>query len=360
MHILSDKMIDEALKYNQGRHELDNSDAINAMRIHFSLSADGSIDKGFVLAVAQWQLNQGLIVDGKLGPITHGSIIRSIANDIPIKHPLPPIVKRWGYDHAELTKFPYKDIQLELATSNGTWGSGMIRLVSGYSTSRKTFNRGLDSFITLDTYSLGIAHWWAESAPELLSELATKEPEIASWAWGDKVAILLQDEDWLLEIIPPKRGKKQYDDSLAWLLAGWWACARHPRVVRIQVETWFQEYINRALNVANSMHWTDHLASDIGGKILAALTRAANSGKGARHIRKFDSGGSPLDTLKKFYNTGRDNGGYGKPDRWKKISTWTNFTGPAPVGLDEMVNGVDVNTEPLRHNGDKLIFPTDL
>jgi len=72
------------------------------------------------------------------------------------------------------------------------------------------------------------------------------------------------------------RCKKTLQPELHWLLSGWWACARHPSVARIQCELWLDQYVGHARTAVHRLGWEPELKGSEGGKILAALTRAAS------------------------------------------------------------------------------------
>jgi peptidoglycan hydrolase-like protein with peptidoglycan-binding domain len=183
MSILSDPEIQSALDYNAGREALDDPGFIGDIQELLGIARSEQLDAVLVEAVAAWQMQQGLEVDGKVGPNTERSLRRALSWQPAALHALPPITRRWHFDHAELAPFPYSDRQLEAVTGTGSWSAGAIRLVTGYDAARRTVNRGWDSFTTLDTFSIGIAHWWSDTAPELLAEIARREPELAAWAW---------------------------------------------------------------------------------------------------------------------------------------------------------------------------------
>jgi peptidoglycan hydrolase-like protein with peptidoglycan-binding domain len=362
MPILTETEIRAALDYNAGRDALKDPDLVGAIQESLGIARSGKIDRAFVEAVAAWQMQQGLEVDGKVGPKTERSLRRALSPQPAPLHGLPPITRRWGFDHAELRPFPYSDTQLEAITGTGSWTAGAIRLVAGYDAGRRTVNRGLDSFTTLDTFSIGIAHWWADTAPELLAEIARREPNLAAWAWGRHTAEQLEDEDWLPTRHPPRRGKKTLQPELHWLLSGWWACARHPSVASIQCELWLDKYVGRARTAAKRLGWEDELMGSDGGKILVALARAANSGRGSTQIRQFRQGDGALAALKRFYLADRDDSprGYDKPDRWKKIVAWNEFDGPAPDASADLLQGLDFSVAVQRHDGSTVVFPASV
>jgi hypothetical protein len=161
MSILSHSQIRSALDYNADRDALNNPSFIGDIQELLGIVRSEQLDEVFVEAVAAWQMQQGLDVDGKVGPNTEGSLKRALSPQPATLHPLPPITRRWGFDHAELTPFPYSDRQLKAVTGTGSWSAGAIRLVTGYDAERETVNRGWDSFTTLDTFSIGIAHWFS-------------------------------------------------------------------------------------------------------------------------------------------------------------------------------------------------------
>ena len=77
--------------------------------------------------------------------------IKVIRMELSPLHPLPIITKKWGYDHAP-NVFNKVDEQWRQITGDGTFVSGLLRLVSNYKGGGK-FSRGPDSWISLDTVS---------------------------------------------------------------------------------------------------------------------------------------------------------------------------------------------------------------
>lgn len=280
----------------------------------------------------------------------------------PTEHPLPPFKRRWGYDHAEVTGWPYRDAQWIKVTGSGSWEAGMLRMVSGYSPTRGTVSRGPDAWISLDTYSVGIAHWWARTAPTLFARIALEAPALATWAWGSERARKMEDPRWLPSQVKPRRRKNQkvrgHDPRLDWLCEGWWAIARHPRVIKIQCEHWLGNYPASARTHARKLGWDRALRGADGGRILAALTRMHNSGAAYRRVRagkKASGSRRPMEILETAYHLPKDKGGYGKPGRWKKLIAWSEFTGPAPERLSS--SSLVLTATPRRTDGSGVVFP---
>lgn len=106
------------------------------------VSRDGVIGAETIQAVAYWQAAIGLSADGKIGPNTRNVLDLVLAGHDSVEpkvlHPLPSLKDRWGYQHAELTDWPYHDTQLEDMTASPPWGAEAIRLVSGYDAENRT------------------------------------------------------------------------------------------------------------------------------------------------------------------------------------------------------------------------------
>jgi len=187
-----------------------------------------------------------------------------------------------------------------------------------------------------------------------LSIIANKLPEITSWGWGDEIGRNLGDPEWLEKRHPPKRGKMLLESELHWLLSGWWACARHNDVVKIQTEEWFKKYVSRAVRIAERLDWMNELETENGGKILVALARASNSGKSDKHIKDFIADDGAFKALERFYLS-KD--GYDKEKRWQRIITWSNFEGPAPSEIDKLSNDLNFLVQPKRTDGSTIEIP---
>lgn len=294
-------------------------------------------------AVVDFQAEARLDPDGLVGTKTRRALERRMRPATASGHMLPRLDYKWGYHHAipeSVTRVPadmkLRDPELRDLTSSGSWLAGMLRLVSGYKPSRDVFSRGLDSYISLDTYSIGIAHWWASTAPKLISKVVRAAPGAAEAAWGARVAQAMRDPAWLRRQIPPKRGHMRHDPDNDWFLAGWWQIARDRIAVRVQIETWAKTYVNKAYRLADQYDFD--LGTDDGGKILAGLARMCNSStsiarRSIKTGRKLKPHADQLEQLKAGFHTSRSDGGYGKPKRWKVISSWEEFEGPAPSEL---------------------------
>jgi hypothetical protein len=307
-------------------------------------------------------MQHGLVVDGKVGPNTERSLRVALSPQPAALHPLPPITRRWRFDHAELAPFPYSDTQLEAVTGTGSWSAGAIRLVAGYDAARRTVNRGWDSFTTLDTFSIGIAHWWADTAPELLAEIARREPDLAAWAWGSKTAELLADEDWLPSRHPPQRGKKTLSADLHWLLSGWWACARHPSVARIQCEQWLHKYVGRARTAARQADWEQEIspgrmAADIGGPDPCGQFRPGLD----PDPRRSEGTTAPWLRWKRFYladRTAAQGLRQAGPLEQDHLVERVQRSGARPAV--DLLQGLDFSVPVQRHDASPVVFPAGL
>lgn len=336
-------------------------------------TVDGDPGPKTARAVAEWQEDHGLEVDGAVGPTTLAAIRGAkkargekfsphVSDDA--LHPMPETrwySRRSGYEHA--IKFPYVDRHWLALTAILTWVAGMMRLLT--QTRGDRCNRSPWSITSLDLLSLGIAHWWAYSVIELIARICRELPGLAAWAWGEararamvdpnavlwifveavaeadagkrrgrlaREALKERDKDKAHKALRSRRGR--WPRQLEWFVVGWWALAGHQAVVRIQVETWLETYVRRGLRYARALGIEDHLTGPDGNRIMAALCRAGNSGKRPRGISKR----SPLRDLERWYRRDRSAGGYGKPRRWQQIESDPRFDGPwtgaSPDDLD--------------------------
>lgn len=251
------------------------------------------------------------------------------------QHPVPAAARKWGYDHLPLV-YDRRDPQATAMTEGSVAGS-LLRLVGGFDRERETWSRAWDSWISLDTYSIGVAHWWAETAPGLLARIAREEPILAAWAWGDDGAKLLDDPDKLRALTGTQRGKMPHRAELDWLLAGWYEIARHPRCVAIQADHWLGNYARKAWERMERYGW--HRASS-----LAALARMANSG-GLRHIdaarKRLGSRADESDVCELALGDGY----YDHPERWDAILADPVLAGEVdskPTADDLRLTGVAV------------------
>lgn len=326
--------IDEAVAYNRERAPL-------AVRDQTTWRLRCPAKKSGVMWVARHQRALGLEVDGKLGPMTTAALEMRYGPLDTKKHtrvPMPFFVHRWGYDHAhdvDDLDWPTKSPAFEAATDDGSWESGAARLVAGYEPRTGTFHRAPDSYISLDGGSFGLAHYWGADAAPLISLLARELPAPADEAWGEQAG-LVADERRLARELGRAPGKMPHRHRLSWLVAGWRKVARQERAIHLQVDEWLQDKVREGRRLARAHGWGCELARRDGGRILAACTRLANSGygKGRRYIAAAsrDSDEGAMTVLERVYCTPRSQGGYGKPDRWVRITGWGEFRGPAPLG----------------------------
>lgn len=235
-------------------------------------------------------------------------------------HPLPEIKKMWGYDHAP-DVYNKVDLQWDKITGDGSFLSGLLRLVSGSKGGGK-FSRGPDSWISLDTVSVGIAHWWAATIPDLFARFAVEKPELVEWAWGKEAAAAMRNPNFLRGYLQAKRGKMPHNKKFDWLLAGWYEIARHPEIIKICVDRWLLSYLPPSVSVMRIYQWKR-------GDTKAGLVRLTNS--------RGSAGMSSLvkSAVKKIKSTEEQEvlpyvytELYKKPDRWKAITSWPQFKEP--------------------------------
>jgi len=267
-------------------------------------------------------------------------------------HPLPPDTdgdgdpgsERWGYDHA-IDGYSKADPHWQAVTA-GTVEGALLRLVSGWSPRKRTFSRHPDDWISLDTYSIGIAHWWAETADDLLAAIYDADPDLAVWAWGEDGADLIGPLGDLEEWTGVKRRKTDYDDRFDWLLAGWYAISRHPTALRVQCAHWLDRYAAPALADCKRWGWTS-------ARSLAAVARMRNSGK-QRHIDRVRNAHPGWDEARTC-QVAMGPGYYGHADRWDAILAMPELHAPLPATLDASRLALDVL--PVRIDGTVPTWP---
>ncbi|MEP2706516.1 MAG: hypothetical protein ABJQ71_05940 [Roseibium sp.] len=258
-------------------------------------------------------------------------------------HPIPPAVQRWGYDHIP-DVYRKQDPQWEEITNSGSFEAGLCRLVSGWN--GEVFSRGPDSWISLDTYSIGIAHWWADTAPNIFDEICAQHPELAVYAWGKEAASEMMNPQFLKVFAPPKRGKMRHDPHLDGLLAGWHAIARHPDVIRTCVEEWFDNYVPAGIELMKKHSWKK-------GTSLAGMVRITNSrgNSGMKNIirKAIKRVGSNANEDKIIRTAFVDKNLYNKPERLELIQSWPEFSGIAPSSVS--TDSIDFDAAPRRVDG---------
>lgn len=273
----------------------------------------------------------------------------------PVGLPAPLFVRRWGYDHAhewDHPTWPYPDKEWVEITSETNWQNGMLRLVSGYDARRGTTSRPNKSFITLDHYSVGFMHLYSGTFPNVCAELVEKHYSLCCRAWTGNRVDEMKDPAYLLKTfkkITGKKGRVRHPARMLWFSSGWWWLGRQRPIIETMMEIWLRDYGRKGLRVAKRIGIGDHLTGENGGQLLAACVRMANSSPARavdwyRNTESKAKSSRPMDRMEACFNTPqkrrhdskgrrRHVGGYGKPERWEKITTWEHFKGPAPLHL---------------------------
>jgi len=258
-------------------------------------------------------------------------------------HPLPEITDRWNYDHCP-GQYRTRDPYWLMMTGSGSLADGLLRLVSGYRPSSDKFSRLPDDFISLDTYSIGIAHWWSKYAPKMLNGIHEK---LIKHAWGmDRKSFFKE-----LKKFPLDKGKGRLSDhkNLPWLLAGWYEIGRHPHVVFAQVQFWLTECAYPALKICADYDLKDNAT-------LACLARIANS-RGSSNAKKWlkrtmkalGRGASESEIRNHLMYDIYDHG-----ERLERIYNMKNFDGVINVDMPlEWTAGLksDIDFSQIRQNG---------
>lgn len=242
----------------------------------------------------------------------------------------------FAYDPAVGPVWPAPNAQWERITSAPTWLAAMLRQLTGREVNSRgvpTYSRTPDDFITLDTYSLGIAHWWAATAPtDLLRPLCLRFPGDAKAAFGEKGYKLITDDPTggaLMAVTSVATGHRRYNPyTLGWLAAGWRSVAKDPLWIAAQIQLWMSDYIAKAMRIAVNVgiRWGALRPKDA-GVVLAAVARMCNSGP-AVAIKALEThwrGGHDtiIHSLERAFAAPRKRGGYDKagegPGRWRAI-----------------------------------------
>ena len=267
-----------------------------------------------------------------------------------VLHPVPTKTSKWGYDHLPWV-YKVPDPHFVDVTSTGSLEAGLVRLVAGYSARNNSFSRGPDSWMSLDTYSVGFAHLWAETAPDMLAKVASRHPRLAEYAWGQYGAGVMKDADTMRRITGTRKGEVPHRSDLDWLLAGWHEIARHPDVLRVHVEHWLLKYVDEALVYLRYRGWQRRTT-------LAGLVRVNNSG-GMRRL--FDravkeTNGAGEDEVLRLVFTDEDL--YGKPDRLRSILDAPEFSGDVSEDWSPSVSSLRYDVAVVRPDGSTPRFPS--
>lgn len=316
-------------------------------------------------------------------------------------HPVP--VSTWrhndgeplvGYHHKPLTYHKH-DAQMDAITDVDTFEARYVRLIGGWRKGGKKgtyWSRGPDSFITLDTYSIGIPHFWALYFPEEFAEFIQDGGRtLVEWGIGTEFTDLMEDQLememeitingkvethrerwWFLhealsiedpedprhkgkpydEIWRPKRGfdhPDRWQQSWDWFPAMCNEIMRHPKAIHWQTDQLLGK-VRGAFKVMKKHDWTKEFT-------LAALGRYANSrgvGGMRRDIRKAIKkiGSTDEDVVIDYvYNTWRNYG-----SRYKRIKRrFSSEPGTAPKRVSATRLKYDAMV-PVRVDGTHPVF----
>lgn len=259
-------------------------------------------------------------------------------------HRFPVVDAMWRYDHCYSigeVEWPRKDPTWQaFLEADDSFDRGLLKLLTGFNPKTGEFNRWPSSVISLDTLSVGCFHYWAKTLAEHLplvlgagSLPASTVADVARQAFGEDLADTVVDARALRAFLEPRKGKHDLAFRLQPIAAGWRIIMQRDDMIQRHVDDWFDNYIGDAHAIIQRQGWGAHLQSEDGSLILAAVTRMRNSGSADQRIRSARDRvghGDPVAVLKNAYMTDRDEGGYGKPNRWRKLTAWPEFRGPVP------------------------------
>lgn len=278
------------------------------------------------------QRELGASVDGIWGPKTERSWGAVYGDPITDRDDLPAlitprIVLKWGYHHVE--GWPIIDSRWFSQTNEYSWINGMMRLVSGH---RKgsTFSRPPSSWVSLDSASIGVAHWWSKRMPSVLPLLlAGLTHSQRSHIVGEQLASDMADSSYIKRTLGSERGKTRFKPHHLPLMRGWYALSQHINVREAQVKFWIDSTMPKTLDIIEDVGWA--LDGDDGGRLAAGVARMVNSAP-ARAKRCLRVGmqrrGSPLEQLERAMSWPKTEGGYGHVERWEAIKAQPRFVGP--------------------------------
>jgi len=335
---LSTKQLDSALKYNQRRGYPQSK--VREIQKEVGTGVDGVWGPNTCQALADWQAANKLVADGKCGPKTMRHLFpqpvlseaaKPSSSAYPVLHELPKIKSMWGYDHCPNTYLkpcPAWDGALQ----EDSFENGLLRLVSGSRSDKGqiVFSRSPDSWISLDEFSIGFAHWWADTAPDILEAIADELPSIARHAWGGAVAVAMTDLAWIRDQIRVKRGKRPHQHKYDWLLSGWYEIGLHPDVIGLCVQEWLECYPPHGVQKMKAEGWKR-------ATTLAGLIRMANSrGNGGMKslIRKATALAETNDETDIVRTAFYHHTLYDHPNRWDRIKRMPHFKGTAPKSMN--------------------------
>jgi hypothetical protein len=204
-----------------------------------------------------------------------------------------------------------RDPELERVTADSLAGA-LVRLVGGYDPGSATWSRTGVSCQVFGGLELGFAHLARGNAAEALAAIATRAPDLAGQAWGDRAGELARNA---ADVVAQFNGRTSVPSGYAWLPEGWAAIAYRGEVGAIYADVWWREI------VAPVTKWMQ------GAGLRQRRTLAAG-------VRLRNTSGAWLDKLKARVSSLGEAAGvtatlqeYGQPDRTAKINDWPAFQG---------------------------------
>lgn len=305
------------------------------------------IDPGTEAGVHWVKTQQRLLdleVDGKMGPATTREYVRRYGPLRSTPHTFIPIGwirHMWGYDHVmddPEARWPKRDpgFLATLDDLDNDFIAGMLKLLTGFNPRTGEFNRWPRSIISLDTISVGCFHYWAKTLADHLPAILDDVPGIELLAFQtdvDPLTTIVTMPQQLEDFLRPKTGKMKFDARLLDFAVGWRFLMTSGVMTRLHCQEWADGYIDKAWATIRHFGWMDAANGQDGARILALVTRMQNSGAARSRIRnaaRAVSSRDPLVILKHCYHGKRSDGLYQKPNRWRKVMSWPEFTGPAP------------------------------
>lgn len=230
-------------------------------------------------------------------------------------HPIPPCELVFN-DHEQCPlDWHVRDPELARVTEGSLLGA-IVRLVGGFDPKTQRWSRTRISCQINGWLELGWAHLSTiDNVARFLTAIATRLPEVATWAWGDKGRELAQ-LGASTAFVTTFRGRKDLPDGAEWFTAGWYQIAVRGDVQQVYLSEWWS-------HVAGPMSWMQGRGYKLKG-LLGAAARARNSGPDYDELKRLvDAEGEALG-LQRFLAWWDANG---KSDRAEAIRTWPEFQG---------------------------------
>lgn len=236
------------LEYNRDRHP--EPEVVGFIRAVVGAPIEGGWDEELCGRLKAWQDAMGLDDDGKAGDETWG-----MRFTVPFTSagPLPKVTNGYSYDRCP-KRYKQRD------TNSTCWWRHLLDMkdqtlamalaaVSGWDTRTKVFSRDPTAFTTLDTMSIGLAHWWAKTCGRVFRELKRIAPAAYQDAFGNLLGEILASDKLREKFFGFERGGRRLTLQFHPVVCGWKYLSDFHwlELAMAQITVWERDYFQDAV-----------------------------------------------------------------------------------------------------------------